>query len=143
MSLVIDASVFVAASLAEDAFHQPSAEFLLAARVAGELVYEPVLVLAEVAGVISRVRKNHALGDVAVLRIENFPRTRLRIADGAFARRAARLAARHALSGADAHYLALAMEYDCALVTWDRELLRTTTGTKIITPTAWLRCCKP
>jgi predicted nucleic acid-binding protein len=60
MSLVIDASVFVAAALVEDKFHQTSADFLLEARVKGAVIYEPNLILAEVAGVVSRVRKDHA-----------------------------------------------------------------------------------
>ena len=123
MSLVIDANVFVASALAEDRFHHVSQQFLFEARLAGEVIYEPVLVLAEVAGVISRVRQDHSLGDVAVLRIENFPRTRLRIADGPFARRAARLAARHRLSGADSHYAALAVEFSSTLITLDGALL--------------------
>jgi predicted nucleic acid-binding protein len=65
MSLVIDASVFVAGALVEDKFHKIASSFLLEARLAGETIYEPVLVLAEVAGVISRVRKDHTPGDVA------------------------------------------------------------------------------
>ena len=141
MSLVIDASVFVAGALVEDKFHKIASGFLLEARLAGETIYEPVLVLAEVAGVISRVRQDHTPGDVAALRIENFPKTRLRIADGPFARRAARLAARHCLSGADAHYLAVAIEFSAMLVTLDEALLAVKlAGTKIaIHPHQWLR----
>lgn len=139
MSLVIDAYVFVAASLVEDKFHQTCTDFLLEARILGRFIYEPVLVLAEVAGVVSRVRKDHSYGDVAAMRIEHFPKTRLRIADGAFARKAARLASRHRLSGADAQYLALACEFDSTLVTLDDELLKL--DPQIITaifPEQWL-----
>lgn len=140
MSLVIDANVFVASALVEDVFHAVCAEFLLEARLEGETIYEPVLVLAEVAGVLSRVRQDHAAGDVAVLRIERFPRMRLRAADGPFARRAARLAARFALAGADAHYLALAVEFSSTLVTSDDELReRGASAAHILTPEEWLR----
>lgn len=143
MSLVIDASVFVAAALEEDTFHPSCREFLLEARLAGALIYLPTLVLAEVAGVISRVRRDHASGDAAVLRIDHFPRTRLRIADGAFARRAARLAARHALSGADAHYLAVATEFAATLVTLDGALLALHPQVVVTqTPQAWLQSRK-
>ena len=140
MSLVIDASVFVAAALVEDKFHRVATEFLLEARLVGESIYEPVLVLAEVAGVISRVRQDHSVGDVAALRIEHFPRTRLRIADGPFARRAARLAARHGLAGADAHYLAVAAEFSATLVTLDEELLALDASVIVtMKPGQWLR----
>lgn len=140
MSFTIDASVFVAAALEEDAFHAQSAEFLIEARVTGTVVYAPVLVLAEVAGVISRVRQDHSRGDVAVLRIENFPGLRLRIADGPFARRAARLASRHAISGADAHYLTVATEFGSSLITLDGELLALAGEVAdVLTPREWLR----
>ncbi len=140
MSLVIDANVFVAASLVEDKFHQTSADFLLEARVHGSVIYEPTLILAEVAGVVSRVRKDHSYGDVAALRIEHFPKTRLRIADGPFARRAARLASRHALSGADAHYVAVASEFGSTLITLDAELLELDPQIVVaMTPIQWLK----
>lgn len=140
MSLVIDANIFVAASLVEDKFHQTSTDFLLEVRVHGSVIYEPVLILAEVAGVISRVRKDHRYGDVAALRIEHFPKTRLRIADGPFARRAARLASRHALSGADAHYLAVAAEFGSTLVTLDEALLSLDPQIVVaMTPHQWLK----
>lgn len=140
MSLVIDASVFVAAALVEDVFHVVATEFLLEARLAGEVIYEPVLVLAEVAGVVARARRDHSPGDVAALRIEHFPRTRLRIADGSFARRAARLAARHRIGGADAQYLAVAVEFTATLVTLDRELLALEESgvVAVMTPGDWL-----
>lgn len=140
MSVTIDASVFVAAALEEDAFHSESAEFLIEARLAGTVAYAPVLLLAEVAGVISRVRQDHSRGDVAVLRIERFPGLRLRVADGPFARRAARLAARHALTGADAHYLTVAAEFGSALITLDDELLDLNAKVAVVmTPREWLR----
>jgi predicted nucleic acid-binding protein len=140
MSLVIDANVFVAAALVEDKFHQTSAEFLLEARLQGGVIYAPTLILAEVAGVVSRARKDHAYGDVAALRIERFPKTRLRIADGPFARRAARLASRHALSGADAHYVAVASEFGSTLITLDDQLLEL--GPQVVvamTPRQWFK----
>ena len=131
----------VAAALLEDKFHAVSSEFLLEARLSGETIYEPVLVLAEVAGVISRVRRDHSPGDVAALRIERFPKMRLRIADGLFARRAARLAARHHLTGADAHYLAVADEFAATLITLDDELLSLNAAGVFtaMKPQKWLR----
>lgn len=140
MNLVIDACVFSAAALWDDVFHPVASEFLLEARLADVAIYEPVLVLAEVAGVVSRVRNDHAPADAAVLRIEHFPRTRLRVADGLLAKKAARLAARHKLSGADAHYVAVALEYGCQLITFDQELLRRAPpAVPVLTPAAWLR----
>ena len=140
MSLVIDANVFVAASLVEDRFHQTSTDFLLEARLRGGVIYAPTLILAEVAGVVSRVRKDHSYGDVAALRIEHFPKTRLRIADGPFARKAARLASRHALSGADAHYVAVATEFGSTLITLDDKLLALDPQIVVtMTPRQWLK----
>ena len=89
---------------------------------------------------MSRVRHDHSLGDVAALQIEHFSRLRLRIADGPFARRAARLAARHALSGADAQYLAVAVEFASTLVTLDDDLLAVDASVVLtMKPGEWLR----
>jgi predicted nucleic acid-binding protein len=126
--------------LEEDKFHAVCRSFLVEVRLAQETLYAPMLLLAEVAGVVSRVRQSHTPGDLAVLHIEHFPRLRLRLADGAFGRKAARLAARHALRGADAYYVTVAAEFDAPLITLDEEMLAL--DSKIITtlkPQEWLK----
>lgn len=61
----------------------------------------------------------------------NFTRTR--------ARRAAKLAAALRLRGADAVYVALALEYGATLVTWDAEMLQRAPAAMLtMTPAEWL-----
>lgn len=140
MSLTIDASVFVSAMLEEDEFHAACRSFLVEVRHTREILYAPMLLLAEVAGVVSRVRGNHTPGDLAVMHIAHFSGLRLRIADGVFGRRVARLAARHGLRGADAQYVAVAAEFDAPLITLDGELLAlNATGVRTMKPQEWLR----
>jgi predicted nucleic acid-binding protein len=80
----------------------------------------------------------HASARWAVTRILAQERLDLREIDLAFAAKAARLAARHSLKGADATYLHVAIETRSTLITNDAELLQVKSRARVITPAEWL-----
>lgn len=140
MKLVIDACIFVAAQVREQAEHE-AAQALLKACVEGEFrLYVPSLVLAEVAGAVARLTQQPALGEVGALRVSHVPRLAFRHIDLPFASSAARVAARHGLQGADSHYVALARELRCTLITNDAVILQRCPPTMtVLRPAAWLK----
>jgi predicted nucleic acid-binding protein len=82
----------------------------------------PALMLAEVAGAISRRTGMPKLGQQAVDSLLRLRARRLVAVDRRLGREAARLAAVAGLCGADAVYTALARHLSIPLVTWDDEL---------------------
>lgn len=139
MKLVIDACVFVAEQIEEQPEHRDAALLLEQCVRKGIRIFAPAIVLAEVAGAITRITCDSALGSVSVTRLSHFSRLTYRQVDLDFAEAAARLAARHSFRGADAHYAALARELRCPLITNDEELLRRCPTTMVTqTPAQWL-----
>lgn len=126
--IVVDASVWVSTAIPADAFERMSSTWLARGILGGEEFAGPTLVLAEVAGAVSRKLGDIALADLAVGRLTATPRMTLLPLDDALAREAARLAADLGLRGADATYAAVARRLGCPLVTWDAELIRKTDG---------------
>jgi predicted nucleic acid-binding protein len=139
MSLVIDASVFVAASRREDVFYAASRQFLGQVRRSEEAVRCPVLILPECAGSIVRATDDEGLANAVVTLIERFPRMDLVVVSLSLGRRAAELAARCRLRGADSCYAAVAEESGAGLVTWDRQMLeRCGAVVRVMTPAQWV-----
>lgn len=81
----------------------------------------PVLLLAELAGTISRTRRDPIRGRLAAQAIELMPHVRLVPVDVHLAQSAAELAADYRLRGADAVYVAVARQAGTILVTLDDE----------------------
>ena len=127
--IVVDASVWVSTTIPADAFERMSSTWLARAVLAGEEFACPTLVLAEVAGTVSRRLGDVARADLAVGRLVTTPRLTLLPVDDVLAHEAARLAADLGLRGADATYVAVASRLACPLVTWDAEMVRKTEGT--------------
>lgn len=121
--IVVDASVWISVLVQVDAFHEQSSRWLIGTSDAGERFAGPSLVLAEVAGGISRKLRMPVAGTAAVAAIERSPGLRIIHPDEVMARRAAALAASLGLRGADAVYVATAEHLSCPLVTWDNEIL--------------------
>ena len=119
----VDASVRVNAFDRREPGHEVSRRLLdaLGAQVIPILV--PHLVLAEVAGAISRTRRNPALAEAFATQLSRLPNVALKILDEALARHAMELAAQHALRGADAVYAAVAVQAGCTLISLDSEHL--------------------
>ena len=138
MKLTLDANLFISRYRNEDAAHAAAQAFFDRCELIGVQFFVPTLLLAEVAGALSRIHGETRFGDVAITRIFAEPRLKFRDIDSAFAERAARLAARHSLKGADATYLNVALETRSTLVTNDAELLQAQSQARVITPGAWL-----
>jgi predicted nucleic acid-binding protein len=139
MSLVIDASVFVAASRTAETQYAASLEFLSLIRGSNESLYCPVLVLAECSAAIARATGDAQLAQNLVSLVEGFPGLRLIPLTLPLARRAAELARLHRLRGADAVYVAVASELKASLITWDREVLQRVAPVVVAaTPTRWI-----
>ena len=139
MSVVIDASVFVAAARASEPQYARSVEFLSRIQQSGEATYSPVLVLAECSGAIARATGDGGLADRAVALIQRFRGLQLVPLTLAVALRAAEFAAKRRLRGSDAIYVAVASELQAMLVTWDIEMLqRSGPATSTLTPQQWL-----
>ncbi len=84
----------------------------------------PTLILAEIAGPISRFYRDPVRARLYADSVAAFPKLILRTVDEALARFAAELAADYALRGMDAIYVAVARQYGCPLITLDDEIRR-------------------
>jgi predicted nucleic acid-binding protein len=89
--------------------------------VVSRLVPHDVLLLPEIAGAVARRTGAPRLAQRAVEAVLRLPALRLVVVDDVLARRAAILAGRLRLRGADAVYIATAATLRQPLVTWDAE----------------------
>jgi predicted nucleic acid-binding protein len=110
----IDTSVFVNAVEPLEADHADSRRLLSAIRTRRLPMYEPTLVLAEVAGTVSRLRDSTRAARLAAI-LQRLPQLHLVVLDHALAQRAASLAGIHRLRGADAVYAAVAQTHQTIL----------------------------
>jgi predicted nucleic acid-binding protein len=122
--VVVDASVWVSRLVAGHVHHARCREWMDKQASSGGILVAPALVLAEVAGAISRRTKRPSLARRAVEALQALPNLRLVSMDPALAGLAAELAADHALRGADAVYVATASQLGLPLVTLDGEQLQ-------------------
>lgn len=125
---VVDASVWVSRLVAADTNHEVSRRWLQTSAASGDQFVCPTIVLAEIAGAVSRRTKDAAAANEAVNAIMRIPALRLVTLDRHLAQVAARLAADHALRGADAVYVAVASELGLPLISLDDEQLKRTQG---------------
>ena len=122
MSLtVLDASIWVSRLVPQDVFHEAVKSWMASQQDAGIEFVSPSLLLAEVAGAISRRTNSGALGKKALEALENLPGLRLVEMESALMRSAAQLAAELGLRGADSTYVAVAARLDLPLVTLDAD----------------------
>jgi len=94
---------------------------LEAIKVQSITLFEPWLVLAEVAGPVSRMLRDPMRGRVYADIIRTFPNIMFVALDESLAQAAADLAADHFLRGADAIYAAVAQRYNVPLISLDDE----------------------
>ena len=118
---VVDASVWVSRLVPQDVQHAASRRWLEEQAAVGNLVISPTLLLAEVAGAISRRTGQPELARRAVQMLLRLSELRLVPLDSRLGRSAAELAAEVGLRGADAVYVAAAHHLNVPLVTLDRE----------------------
>jgi predicted nucleic acid-binding protein len=118
---VVDASVWISRFITTDVNHTQSYLWFRWITDQSELVVEPTLVLAEVAGAVARRTGLSELGMGAVILLQNVPGVSLVSVDADLAQFSADVAARLRLRGADAIYVALAQRLGVPLITWDIE----------------------
>ncbi len=120
---VVDASIMLSALGPGDTFQQVSRAWLERQTEEDRPLAAPYLMLSEIADVIARVTGNQADGHAAVAFVLAIPSFELVPDVGEPPTLASQLAADLQLKGADATYVAVAMELEMELVTWDREQL--------------------
>jgi predicted nucleic acid-binding protein len=133
VSVVLDASVWVSASIPDDVHHQTTRAWLSRVSSTDTLV-TPALGLLETAGAIARRTGSSALAREIVTAIERLPNVVVVIPDAELWTLAVHAASGRALRGADALYVALAEALGMPLATWDDEQ-RTRAGGRIKTLT--------
>lgn len=119
----VDASVWVNAFDQREPGHLASRQFLDIVREQAIPIIVPNLVLAEVAGAISRTRRTPAQAPAFAIALSRLPHVTIRALEGVSAIHALTLAAQHGLRGADAVYAAVAHDAGSTLVTLDNEQL--------------------
>ncbi len=119
----IDASVWINGFDQRELGYDYSRQLLESIRNKGVSIIIPNIVLAEVAGAISRTRKNPKQAIIFTEAMSKLPNVKLIPIDGQIARQASELAAQYALRGADAIYAAVAKQFNCVLISLDNEHL--------------------
>ncbi len=135
----LDANIFARDANPRDPFYATCHALL--ERLAGTAVpvIEPGLLLAEVAGAISRETRDPLRARAYLELLRAIPSLTFAPFDDALAEATAYLAADYALRGADAVYVATARQYNSALVTLDREVReRVASIVRVLTPEAAL-----
>ena len=118
---VVDASVWVSRLVPQDVHHAASRRWLEEQGAGGDLVISPTLLLAEVAGALSRRTGQCELAHQAVQMLLRLAELRLVPLDRRLGHSAAQLGAEIGLRGVDAVYVATAHHLNIPLVTLDRE----------------------
>ena len=135
----VDASVWVNGFDQREAGHATSRQLLEVLRTRMIPIFVPNLVLAEVAGAISRTRHDPVRAEAFATILGQLPNVTVVPLDAALGYRALTLAAQHALRGADAVYAAVAQQGGCTLISLDNEHLTRLGGIVVVrTPAAVL-----
>ena len=119
--IVVDASVMVSILRISDAFHEVSRQWLAQHLDAGDTLAAPTLLVSEVAGAISRDTGDAQFGRQAIQWLQALPELTLFPMDTSLDTLAADAATDLGLRGADAYYVALAIQQELPLVIWDRQ----------------------
>jgi predicted nucleic acid-binding protein len=119
--IVVDASLWVARLVPQDAFHAIVRTWMDARRQDETEFLAPALLLAEVAGAVSRRTGDPGLANQAVEQLEHLPGLSLVEMDHSLLEEAARLAADRGLRGADSTYVAVASRLNIPLATLDSD----------------------
>jgi len=138
--MIVDASVWIASVLNEDAHHQVSLAFMHRFVKERQIATVPLLVWAEIAGAVARRTGDTDRGMKVAELISAKIWVRGVPLDDSLASESMRLAARLRLRGADAIYVALAAACNEPLITLDAEMLERARGVaEAFTPEQWLQ----
>jgi len=139
VTVTIDACVWLAALSPAEQEHATCAELLQSVIAQRIRVHQPTLFLAEVCATIARRTGDRPLVVATGDMIVGTPLLVLHALDDACAADAAGVAARCALRGAGAVYVATARLAAATLITLDREVLtRASQVASVMSPTEWL-----
>lgn len=139
MKLTIDASVFVAAVRNTEPHYADSKNFLATLPAVNAEIFCPTLVMPESSAAIARRLNDADLAMLTVHLIVSQSGLQLVPITKTLAQRAAYIAVRQRLRGADSVYVAVAEESGATLITWDNEMLKRAPGVvTTITPAEWL-----
>jgi len=137
--LTIDASVFVAAVLADEAAHGDSLRVLELIAGSGTTLHEPAIAVVEVVSAVVRRTGDRTLAQRTGRYLLRNPDVVLHPLDMRATSHAAGLAADRRLRAADALYAAVAQQNDCRLITLDSEIVeRARPDIDALTPAQWL-----
>ena len=128
MTVVVDASVWVAIFWPDDPRHAASRNWIERQVSAEEEILIPALAMPEVAGPIRRRTGDHLLALQAVNAMLDLPGVTVIPVTEELGRLSGELAAVLALKGGDAVYAALAFVEGVTLVSWDSEHLERCPG---------------
>jgi predicted nucleic acid-binding protein len=118
---VIDASVYVADIRPSEPHHSEARAFLDHVRGGGEIAYAPIIVLAEVAGGISRGTGQPGLARRLIGLLRRVPNFVFVPVEETLGQQAAEIAAGRQIRGCDSVYVALAGQLGATLITLDGE----------------------
>lgn len=127
-SVVIDASVWASLILPQDVNNAPAKNWITLHTQSGGLLVAPDLLAVEVAGALSRITGHPQVAYQAANQLYVLPFMRIMHLDQGLVNEAMRIAADHALRGADSMYVALAKIEGIPLVTFDNEQLTRPAG---------------
>lgn len=119
--MVIDASAWVSRLVPQDEHHQVTRQWLETYLTAYGRLAVPIVLLAEVAGAVSRRTRRANLVRQAVEGLLRLRGVRVVAVDRRLGQASAQLAAALHLRGADAISVALAQQLNLPLVTWNQE----------------------
>jgi predicted nucleic acid-binding protein len=123
MLFTIDASVFVSSCNKNETSHDDSNAFLRLVKRTETLIVEPSLMPVEVAAAIRRGCGNNQLAVEYSEHLFKLPHAIFISLDNDFSLKAIKIASEYSLRGADAIYVATAIQYGSILVSLDKEQL--------------------
>jgi predicted nucleic acid-binding protein len=119
--IVVDASVWVSYMVPQEINHLTSRRWINQYLAGGGQIVAPLLLTVEVGGAVARRSGRSVEARQAVAVIVRLPTTRWIALDYRLTLAATRLAIDLRLRGADALYVAVAVQFNIPLITWDHE----------------------
>jgi predicted nucleic acid-binding protein len=119
--IVLDASVWVSYMVPQDINHLTSRRWINQYLAGGGQIVAPLLLTVEVGGAVARRSGRSVEARQAVGIIVRLPTMRWIVLDDRLTLAATRLAIDLRLRGADALYVAVAVQFNIPLITWDHE----------------------
>lgn len=118
----LDANIFIRDADVRDPENATCNALLEAIRTSQTALIEPLILLPEVAGALSRYFRDPLRGRLYVVIIQELPNVQFVAVDAPLAQAAADIAADYALRGMDAIYVATAQQHNTTLITLDAEV---------------------